>query len=95
MLQRLGFAVRHGLERVDLVGVGALPGRARTFLADSWWGRDIDLGMISGRQDPDVNARFLENNRPRKREKWSVGPLAGGSLVEGIDESLEARNATP
>lgn len=65
LLQRPGFAVLHGLERSNPVGIG---GFTEIFLAGAWWGRDIDLGMISRGQNPNVNALFLENNRPRKRE---------------------------
>lgn len=50
--------------------------------------------MISGRQDPDINALFLENNRPSERKKRSVDPLADGGLVKGIDKSLEAGDIT-
>lgn len=94
LLERLGFPVFQGLERSNLANVGGLPGLARIFLAPAWWSRDKDFGMVSGRQDPNVNTRFLENNRPREREKRLVDPLTSGGLVEGIDKSFEAGNVT-
>ena len=78
-----------------MVGIGGLAGLTRIFLASAWLRRDVNLGMISGRQNPDINARFLENDRPRERKKRSVDPLTSGGMVECVDKSLEADNVAP
>lgn len=50
--------------------------------------------MIPGRQRPNINARLLENNRPREGKERFVDPLTSGRLVKGIDAGPEANNVT-
>ena len=94
LLQRLRFTVLHGFERNNLIGIGGLPGLTGVFPASAWWRRHIHLGMIPGRQRPNINARLLESNRPRERKERFVDPLTSGRLVKGVDASPEAGNVT-